>query len=50
MQSDDQHLRGRDNKVRAGVSQEEERLSQDMVPIRPLHHPAPPGQQIQYHQ
>ena len=45
MQSDDQHLRGPDHKIGPGVSQEAERILEDLVSLRPLHHSAPTGLQ-----
>ena len=45
VQSDDKHLRSPDHKIGPGVSQEAERILEDLVSLRPLHHSAPTGLQ-----
>ena len=44
LQSDDKYLRGVNNKVCSGVSQEEERLFEDLVPLCTFYHSAATGE------
>ena len=48
IQSDDKYLRSLDNKVCSGVSQEEERLLKDLVPLCTFYHSAFTGEHSIY--